>query len=566
MPRDTSARSIPARVIPPALLVVMVAGGCRSPFMISERDFAGTPDERIRTLRPLDVSEFQRPTADDEEPASVLERPVSPFEGKDTVEVSIESIRAEAIANNLDIRVAQLDPGIAQQTVDEEAAAFDTVFRIDGQYSETDTPTSSTLNDAQANQQFVQPSLVKPLLTGGSIDVSLPFSRVSTNNTFTTLNPAYETDLVVRLTQPLLRGGGRRAATAPLRLAGLSRAVTQVRTRGAIAATLSGVDRSYWELWARRKQLELRIEEFDVARSVLDQARRLVDAGAAAEIEVIRAESSVSDLISQILTAEQLVLRSQRELKRAMNVEGLKTIDETVLLPTTDPSPVPLELDVNGLLGVAMETRPELLELELELLADETRIELAENGRLPQLDLNASYRRNGLGEDTGDAFDQMVDREFEDYTLGLVASIPLGNEAADARLRRATMQRMSRILSKAAREQTIEQEVLDAVDRIRSDWQRIIAGRQSVALNARTLAAEQRQFEAGLSTSIDVLEAAGRLATARGEEIRAIADYELAQIALAESTGTLLGRAAIRFDTDGASGSVSMRGTGLPAN
>lgn len=527
-------------------LLCMLLAGCANPLRIAPEDFASTPRAALTAIPPLDVAPMRRqaPAADDTEPY------VSRLTQGERIELDIADVREAALANNLDIRVARLEPQIAAESTNEERARFDSVFRIDAGYNETDTPTASTLNNAEANSQFVTPSLTKPLLTGGSVDVSLPVSRFSNNNPFTTLNPSYDSGLVVRLTQPLLRGGGRDAATAQLRLAGLGESISSVRTRSSIANTLLGVDRSYWELWAARAQLELRLEEFGVAQEVLAQARRLVDAGAAAEIEIVRAESGVSDLVSRLLVIEQAVLRRQRELKRAMNVGDLLASDESIVIPQSEPVPVPLELDAASLVNVAMGTRPELLEFELEILADATRIDAARNNALPQVDLSATYRRNGLGNELENSLSQIYQDDFEDYGFGLTASMPIGNNAAEARVRRAVLQRMSRIISKQAREQTVTQEVLDAIERLRSDWQRILAARQAVALNARTLDAEQRQFTQGLSTSIDVLEAAGRLASARAEEIRSVADYELAQIALAEATGTVLGRAAIGIGDD----------------
>lgn len=515
--------------------------GCASPFEIEPGDFAETSPERLRSIPPLDLEQYRV----EGPPAEAEAAYVSRLSTGERVALDIASVRAAALANNLDIRVARIDPRIAETSTSEERARFDSVFRVDARYSETDTPTASTLNNAEASSQSVTPSLTKPLLTGGSVDVSLPMTRFSNNNTFTTLNPSYDSGLVVRLTQPLLRGGGREAATAQLRLAGIGESITSVRSRSAIASTLLSVDRSYWELWAARAQLELRLEEFEVAREVLAQSRRLVDAGAAAEVEIARAESGVADRVSRLLLLEQVVLQRQRELKRAMNTGDLLRTDESVLIPQSEPVAVPFELDTASLVDVAMATRPELLEFELELLADTTRIASARNEALPQVDLSASYRRNGLGADLDSSLSQIYQDDFEDYGLGLTASMPIGNNAAEARVRRAVLQRMSRLISKQAREQTVTQEVLDAAERLRSDWQRILAARQAVALNARTLEAEQRQFEQGLTTSIDVLEASGRLAAARAEEIRSVADYELAQVALAEATGTIMGRAAI---------------------
>lgn len=524
-----------------AAAITLCSAGCSNPFAITPRDFAQPPTQRIRSLPQLSLV----PSAVTPQSGTTLDRPPSPLDGRDRETLDIANARAEAIRNNLDIRAALLDPAAADATVSEESARFDSVFRVDASYNETDTPTSSTLTDAQANQQFIQPSLTKPLLTGGSVDLSLPIVRSETNNTFSTLNPAYTSDFVVRLTQPLLRNAGRRAATAPLRLAGIERDLAETRTRAAVSSVLAGIDRTYWLLWSAREQLELRIEELGIARRVLDQARRLVEQGAAAEIEIIRAESGVADRIDAILQLEREVLARQRELKRSMNADGADLAGDTVIDPLTDPTAVPFDIDTETLLTVAMESRTELLELELRLIADATSIDLERNRALPQLDLTATYRTNGLGDDLDGSFDQLAETDFEDFSVGLAASIPVGNEAAEARVRRATLQRLSRIYSKRAREQTVRQEVFDAAERLRSDWQRILASRQSVALNARTLAAEQRQFEAGLATATQVLEAAGRLASARADEIRSVADYQLAQVALAEATGTIIGYAGI---------------------
>jgi outer membrane protein TolC len=55
------------------------------------------------------------------------------------------------------------------------------------------------------------------------------------------------------------------------------------------------------------------------------------------------------------------------------------------------------------------------------------------------------------------------------------------------------------------------------------------------------LAAEIRQFDQGLRTSTEVLDAQTKLANARSAEIAAVADYQISQINVAFATGTLLG-------------------------
>jgi len=182
-----------------------------------------------------------------------------------------------------------------------------------------------------------------------------------------------------------------------------------------------------------------------------------------------------------------------------------------------------------------------MLELELQLAVDRETIDLRRNQRLPLLTLDYAYNVNGLGGSFADAFDQFPPRTFDDWTVGLNAQVPIGNEAAESRFRQALLTRVQRLATKEQRVVAIRQEVLDAADTLREAWLRILAARREVLAATRTLEAEQRQFDVGASTSTDVLDAQSQLALARFREIQAVTDYEIAQVDLAFATGSLLG-------------------------
>jgi outer membrane protein TolC len=277
----------------------------------------------------------------------------------------------------------------------------------------------------------------------------------------------------------------------------------------------------------------------------LDRARRRVEAGDLPEVEVIRAEDGVASRLEDIIVNENLVLTRQRELKRLVNVEGLEQRTEIMLIPMSEPDPIRYGVDPDAYVEAAIANRMELLELELQLTIDESTIAFERNQALPLFTLDYTYRLNGLGTSANDAFGVTRDGEFSDWLLGLRAEIPIGNQGAKSRVRRAILQRLQRLASKESREQSIEQEVLDAIDTIDSGWQRILAARLSSIAAGRTLEAEQRQFDVGRRTSTDVLDAATRLAQAQSSEIAALTDYEIAQIDLAFATGTILGKTRV---------------------
>ena len=69
-------------------------------------------------------------------------------------------------------------------------------------------------------------------------------------------------------------------------------------------------------------------------------------------------------------------------------------------------------------------------------------------------------------------------------------------------------------------------------------------------LAGRTYEAEKRQFELGLRTSNDVLDASARLADARSREILAVVEYQASLVDAAFATGTIFGSGRIEWVDD----------------
>lgn len=113
------------------------------------------------------------------------------------------------------------------------------------------------------------------------------------------------------------------------------------------------------------------------------------------------------------------------------------------------------------------------------------------------------------------------------------------------RLSQAITRRLQRLATKESRVQTITQEVHDAVDNVRGAWRRVVAARLEARFAERTLLAEQRQFDVGLRTSVEVLDANARVADAQSREVEAAAQYETSLVDLAFATGTVLGEAQV---------------------
>jgi outer membrane protein TolC len=221
------------------------------------------------------------------------------------------------------------------------------------------------------------------------------------------------------------------------------------------------------------------------------------------------------------------------------------------LIPMTDPDPRGLDLDQEAMVRAALVNRMELAELEFRLATDDIGVAVARNDLLPSLDLDYTFSAGGQSRGRGRAFENVFGDSLTDHSVGLSATIPLGNRAAEARLRQARLARVQTEISRDLLEQEIHQQVYDAVDGLEQNWRRILAAEQGVVRAYRFYRVEQSQFQLGRRVSTDVLDAASSLAEAQLRKIDAFVEYEIAQVILARATGTLLGHGQIRLEPYG---------------
>lgn len=468
------------------------------------------------------------------------------------VPLTIEEARQLALRNNLDLRVELISPSIAREQLNAEQAQYEWVFTTDAGYSSSDSPfanvVSEELSGSQSQSFRITPGLRAPLRTGGVINLNVPMDRFETNSTSATLNPSYTSDLAATISQPLLRGGGIDVNAQGIRVAFYGYQQSQARTKAQVIRVLAEADRVYWQLYAARQAVIVRRQEYDLAVAQLERARRSVRAGQLAEVEIVRAQSGVADRVEAIINSENFVREREREFKRLINDEALGIGSPTVIIPSTEPKPMYFELQPEQLVTKAMNQRMELLETELQIAQETANVRVARHEMLPLLSLDYTYNINGLGKSWDDSFSMVRDNQFNDHRAGLRLEIPLGNEAARSRLRQALLRRLQQLATREQRILQIRQEVYSAADRLDVDWQRILAARQRVILAQRLLEVEIRQFEQGLRTSTEVLQAQANLASAQLSEIAALADYQIAQVDIAFATGTILGASNVMWD------------------
>jgi outer membrane protein TolC len=533
-------------LVPLAALVAAVPG-CRSGLFEGDGSKWRADDaqlKRIDAMDPAAVSTAPAVSLEDAARKSLGEITVAE-PPKDPVSLTIADVRAAALANNLELRTALVDPAIARANLSAEEAKFEGAFFASARRDDNSVFADLASGQATSSDSF-EAGFNLPLATGGEIQISSPVTRGADGISFGAPGEDWLAALSLSMSQPLLRGAGVATNTHSIRVAEWQGQIADARTKLEAIRVLANADKAYWNLYSAYRELDVRRAQYEVATKQLERARRRVTQGEAPEIEVIRAESGVGRTLEQIIVADSNLRIRQRALKRLMNRGDLPVSSATPLKPASDPNPMGLTLDGGVLSEQAVANRMEMLELELQLAIDSSEVDFRRNAALPLFVVDYGYNAQGPGTDAGDAYGAIGDADS--FNVGLRAEIPLGNEAATSRVQAAILARVQRLATREARRQAIRTEVFDALDALTQSWQRILAARLETVLAARTLAAEERQFDVDLRTSTDVLDASASLADAQSREVAALASYQIALVDLAFATGTSLGAARIRFE------------------
>ncbi len=514
----------------------------------------------------LDLKNVLKPY-DHPEDSSVLDLNLS--DANKANQATLADLRVKALKNNLNIQVAKVDPEIAASDVRREEAKFDQLLYIYAKYKESDYPkqssdyvefksTNPTLDKQQVkldqlDQEIkgfdVEAGIKVPLRTGGTVTLSTPLNNKDTSRKGGQFDSEqYQSALRFSFSQPLLRNAGRDVNEASIRIAGFEQQAATLNTRLQSIRIIAMVDKAYWKLYESWGQLDVRRQQYEYAQQNLQMVKTRVKEGLTARVEINRAEIGVADRLEALIIAETNLKLANRQLQFLLNDISDNPSLDNIFLPSTSPSLVRYDIDRQKLMQDALEGRIELLSQELKLAADLAKIDYLENQTLPLFTVDYQYGAlSNTFDSFGNSYNNVLNGDFNDWSIGFKFELPISNEANKARLAKAIQQRTQRLTTKTLQALTIKKEIYDAVDQVEQNWQRILAARQQVLIAGINYEAELKQFNEGLRTMTEVLETLTRLGEAQIKEIKAIGDYQVSLVDTAYATGTLLGYSKLDF-------------------
>ncbi len=481
--------------------------------------------------------------------------------------LALQDAIAQALQNNLDIEQFRQSVRIAEFSLFSLRGFYDYTSAADIGFRNSVSPTSTTLSGSANTGTLTSKSLYYNFTTskqfeqtGGNLFAEFDNSRSRTSNIFAQLNPAYNTSLTFTYTQPLLRNFSLDTTRRSIQLAKKSLDLSDSQFRQRVIEIINQVQRAYWDLVYAILNEKIARDSVDLARTQLENNRKMVDAGTLAPIELRSTEAQLETAKGNVIVALQGITTAENSVKILLLKDPNDKTWYSEISPTDKPLKAEVAFNLEESTRLALKNRPELDQMRLQAEQKDIDIKYYTNQLKPQVDFIGTYTNTGLAGAPSNAvgvgggstiierfkggyfqsLQNMFGQDFRTYQVGVRLSFPWSNRAAKANLGRSLAEQRQLDAKQRQLVEVVQVDVRNALQAVVASKQRYEAAQAGELAAEAQYNGEQERYRAGLSTNFVVLQRQTDLSVARGTAVRALTDYNKALADLQKVTGMTL--------------------------
>ncbi len=465
-----------------------------------------------------------------------------------------------ALEANFDLQVETLTPQIAAAEILVEEAAFLPVAFAEANYEDNQKSQNSIDFAALQQRLFEEENVVMRGGVGGklpwgtSYEISLQLRELDNSVNRAGLpnalfSPEFDAFGGLNIRQPLLRGFGRDANLADLRVARAQLVISERTREIAVNNKCVEVLNAFYDLAYAEANVAVKQRAVGVADQFLAETNRRRELGMLSPVDVSEANVRVSEANEELIQARDFLRERQLEMVRLLALPSAadgSTPRPTVSAVLLDSAPV---FAMREFYPAALEARPDYLLAQERVTQEGVRKAAARRETLPQLDLHFSYGLYGLAGDYNDALDRAYSADEPQWSGGISLTVPLSLREGRARKQSAALRLRQAELRVDQLEHSIALQVENAVSRLEVLGQRLETARSSVKFAEEGLQLERARLENGQTSGFAVSELQRRLADARTRELAARVDLTKAVTELYSVSGRLLDHHGIEVTT-----------------
>jgi HAE1 family hydrophobic/amphiphilic exporter-1 len=462
--------------------------------------------------------------------------------------ISIDDAVALALENNLDLQVERLSPQIQDLSVAQVQTGYAPTFRSTIDFNDQTQPPASFLsgntNQIVGNNAGFDFGLGALNKWGGNYNASFNNTRATTNNIFTNFNPQLSSNITLGYTQPLLRNFKIDGTRQQLLITQNNRAISDVQLQQNIALTQRNVKSAYYDMMYAVGNLNVQRQSLELAQQSLKDNRARVEIGTMAPIDIVQAEAEVAQREESLILAEASISRAEDRLRALVFNPSSPDFWQLRIEPTEPIVFRPTAVDPEAAVSNALQKRTDLLASRKQLDSNDVNIRYFKNQALPDVNASLTYFAQAIGgtaflrgpgfpgeiigsaeKSYGSTLGTMFSGDFPTWTVSMQVNYPIGYSNADASLARARLQDQQSRKQLQSQELQVATQVRDYARQVQTNAKRVDATRASRTLAERRLEAEEKKFQAGMTTSFLVFQAQRDLNQARNNELQALLDY-----------------------------------------
>lgn len=505
------------------------------------------PQKRVDSEDPSDPLGLLRPVRPVERPIPEIQIVPDPNTGRNIGSLTIEQAITRALANSPEIRLVSFDPSIAKQEITKQAAQFDLTVFGRANYEQDDNPVNSIYEPGQSDTRFLESGIKQRTTMGSEWSVSYALTRAWDDLAGRTLPTRYEPMLVFQLRQPLFRDAWEQVNLAGVDIARLDHRVALLGFRQKAEDISTEVITAYWRLVQARRDLEVQQQLLQSSLETLNkvEGRREIDA---TDVQIKQAEAAAAVREAGVLGAKKRVNDAQDALIRLMADPQMNLVSELEIVPITSPNTTANGLEdstaLQQTLALAMERNPVVQQAKVAIEIENINIRVAENQKMPRVDLIGSARTQGLARDPEDAHDRASTGDFVSYGVGLSLEYPLGNRQREAERLQRKLERKKAVSTLQNIADQVATQAKERIRKVETSLAEIQVQKQAMEaakIHLRALEDSEAIRERLTPEFLLVkLQAQEILAQAQRAEANAIAEFNISLAELAQTTGTVL--------------------------
>jgi outer membrane protein TolC len=392
--------------------------------------------------------------------------------------------------------------------------------RIAQSQSKVQEATAQALPQVTMSGQFNQQNPVGPVAASGGAAGALPpqfaaFAGTVRVNQLTT---------TVQATQTVFAGF---RVIDGIRMADISVEQSEAGWRQTKAEISLQTVTAYFAALRALGQLDIAQQSVDQAKAHFDQASKFLKAGTGVKVDVLRAQTQLYQAQQQLSAA----VNGRRKAYQALNLVMGRPIDTPLSLnPVAEVGDVPLD-ETTGIKR-GLESRPDVQQLRSKRTFDELNASVQSRGTWPTVQLVGNYNMRDTQVVQGNNANQ------QNATVGLQMNWPLFDGlGVAAKTEQARMQVAQDDIQLDQLTQQVQLDVTQAFLDVREASERRLLAEQSLKSAEEALRLARLRYQAGVGTSIEVLDAQVGWQQARLSLITATFDVNVSRAKLYRAVG-----------------------------